>query len=331
MPVKAAAVIQGVGLLLVTVVSTAAAQATKAPQSSPLKAGIAQFDAERLDQAKATLTPLAKAGDADAMLYLGRIAIEQSDGDSAVSWIEQAARKNERSSLYQQWLAVAYSTKAASGGMLAQMSLAPSMRRAMERAVELDSANIEARVNLTQFYLQAPPAMGGGVDKAREQVAAIMARDPYLGRLLEASVAENQKDSVAAERVLRGLVASFPDSSAPAVRLAIFDYNLKRWDDAFRVVEDRLRRAPNDAAALFQLGRIGAVSGMKLDRAQWALGLYLKTPHKRGTPSIAAAHWRMGMVLEATGDKGKARSEYEWAVQLDPKLAGAKASLDKLK
>jgi hypothetical protein len=97
------------------------------------------------------------------------------------------------------------------------------------------------------------------------------------------------------------------------------------------VLEDRLRRAPNDGAALYQIGRVGAVSGTKLDRAQWALDRFLQTPHKRGTPSVANAHWRMGMVHEAKGDRTAARVAYETALRLDPKLAGAKASLDKLK
>ena len=318
------------GVLLATVVSTATAQTTTR-QTSPLQAGIAQFEAERLDQAKATLTPLAKSGDPEAMLYLGRIAIEQSDGDEAVTWLEQAVKKNDRSSRYQQWLGAAYGAKLIGANPFTAISLGPSAKRAMERAVELDSSNIEARVNLIQFYLQAPAMMGGGVDKARGQVAAIAARNPYQGRLQEAVIADNQKDTVATERMLRDLVAAFPDSSAPVIRLALFYSNLKRYDDSFRVLEDRLRRSPNDGSALYQLGRVGAVSGTKLDRAQSGLDQYLKMPHKRGTPSIAAAHWRRGMVLEAKGDKNAAKTEYETALRLDPKLAGAKASLDKIK
>lgn len=318
-------------LVLGTLTLEATAQSSAAKQPSPLKNGIAQFDAERLDQAKATLLPLAKAGDADAMLYLGRIAIEQSDGDSAVSWIEQAIRKNDRNSTYYQWLGSAYSLKVMSANPLVRMNLGSSLKHAMERAVELDATNVEARINLLQFYLQAPAMMGGGVDKAREQAAAIMARDPYQGRLQNVSIAENQGDTLDAEVLLRDASATFPDSSAPATRMAIHYFNAKRYDDAFRVLEDRLRRSPADAAALYQLGRVGAVSGAKLDRAQWALERFLQMPHKRGTPSIASAHWRMGMIFEAKGDRTRARAEYETAVRLDPKLAGAQASLDKLK
>ena len=68
------------GVLLAAMVCTANAQRTGTPHPSSLTTGIAQFEAERLDQAKATLTPVAKAGDAEAMYYLGRIARPRTGG-----------------------------------------------------------------------------------------------------------------------------------------------------------------------------------------------------------------------------------------------------------
>lgn len=318
-------------LMLIAIGSTSGAQKTKAPPPSPLKTGIALFDAEKLDQAKATLTPLAAAGDPDAMYYLGRIAIEQTKGDSAVSWLEQAIVKNGRSSLYYQWLGSAYSVQLSSANMFTQMSLAPKLKQVMERAVELDSSNVDARVNLTAFYLQAPAAMGGGIDKAREQVAVIARLNPYQGRLQDAAIAQNQRDTVAVERIYRDLATAYPDSSQPTVSLALAYVTLKRYEDAYSLLEDRLAKHPNEPAALYQVGRVAAVSGLHLDRGQAALNRYLKMPHHRGNPTLAAAHWRLGMVLEAKGDKKTAKSEYEAALVLDPNLAGAKASLEKVK
>jgi tetratricopeptide (TPR) repeat protein len=318
-------------LLLAASLTSADAKQTKGRQPTLLQTGIAQFQAEKLDEAKATLAPLGKAGDPEAMLYLGRIAIEQADGDAAVDWLEQAIKVNDRKSVYHQWLGVAYSVKVSGSNPFTAMSLASSVRKAMERAIELDSTNVDARVNLSQFYLEAPAAMGGGAEKARKQAAALTSLNPYRGRLLDASIAENQKDTVVAERTLRDLVAAFPDSSAPVTRLATHYLNMKRYDDAFRVLDARLRRSPNDEAALYQLGRVGAVSRSRLDEAQAALDRYMTSPHKRGNPSIAAAHWRLGLIHETRGDKPKAVAEYETALRLDPKLAGAKASLDKIK
>jgi len=322
--------LQNVALLLVAAALPAMAQ-KNTPASSPLKTGISLFDAEKLEQAKAVLAPLGRAGDAEAMYYLGRIAIEQSDGDSAVIWLEAATKMNDANSAYHKWLGSAYGTKALAASVFSQLGFAKSMLRESTRAVELDPNNLDARADLIQFYLQAPAVVGGGVDKAREQAAAIMERNSYQGRLQNAAIAENQKDTVAAEGIYKELIAQFPDSSAPTTSLAVALTNRKRYDDALVPLEARLKKAPNDGAVLYQIGRVGALSGTHLDRAQWALNRYLKLPHMRGTPTIAAAHWRLGMVVEAKGDKKTARSEYETALRLDPKLTGAQTSLNKLK
>src|SRR2546430_2045667 len=142
--------------LLLSIAGTSLPQAAKnrppAP-ATPLARAIALYDAEKLEQAKAMLAPLATAGDAEAMFYLGRIAVEQNKGDEAVDWLEQAVKKNDRSSLYYLWLGSAYSLKLSAANPFTQMSLAPTLKRTMERAVELDSTNVDARVNLASFYL----------------------------------------------------------------------------------------------------------------------------------------------------------------------------------
>ena len=48
-------------------------------------------------------------------------------------------------------------------------------------------------------------------------------------------------------------------------------------------------------------------------------------------PDAAAAHWRLGMVKEKGGDKARARTEYQKALELRPDFEEAKKSLAKLK
>jgi hypothetical protein len=67
MTVRQKARIMHGAILFAVVASTATAQMTTTSQNSPFKAGIAKFDAESLEQAKATLTPPAKAGDAEGL------------------------------------------------------------------------------------------------------------------------------------------------------------------------------------------------------------------------------------------------------------------------
>jgi tetratricopeptide (TPR) repeat protein len=157
-----------------------------------------------------------------------------------------------------------------------------------------------------------------------------MTRNKYQGRLADLAIAQSQKDTAGLIRGLTELITVFPDSSTPAISLASYYATTKRNDDAFRILEDRLRRSPNDVAALYQFGRLAAITGSKLDRGQTSLEKFLKLPRKKGTPSVAGAHWRLGMIFEARGDTARARSEYQTAMRLDPKLEGPKGSLDRL-
>ena len=72
--------------------------------------------------------------------------------------------------------------------------LAPRIRAHFERAVELDADYLDARKRLVDFYTQAPGFMGGGLDKARAQVAEIERIDAHEGRvareLVEAAAAK---------------------------------------------------------------------------------------------------------------------------------------------
>ena len=67
------------------------------------------------------------------------------------------------------------------------------------------------------------------------------------------------------------------------------------------------------------------------DRAEAALQSYLQHTPGPAEPSLAAAHWRLGMIHEKRGHTAQAREEYETALKLDPRLRGAKESLAKLK
>jgi Flp pilus assembly protein TadD len=48
-------------------------------------------------------------------------------------------------------------------------------------------------------------------------------------------------------------------------------------------------------------------------------------------PSLAAAHFRLGNILEKKGDAVGARNEYETALKIDPKQKLAREALAKLK
>jgi tetratricopeptide (TPR) repeat protein len=176
------------------------------------------------------------------------------------------------------------------------MSWAGKCRTAYEKAVELDPRNIDARWSLMEFCRQAPSIAGGGTDKALVQANEIKKLDPSRGRIAVASV----------------YVAD------------------KKYELAFGEFDQALQANPADYSALFQTGRLAAISGQQLDRGLGLLQQCLTQTPPEGQPGHAAVHWRIGNILERKSDPAGARAAYEAALRVDPKFPQAIESLKKL-
>lgn len=113
--------------------------------------------------------------------YLGRLAFENKQYDQAATWFEQAVQLDSGNADYHRWLGCTYGQQAqyAEGEAF---FLARKVKTHLEKAVELNPGNIETRFDLLEYYLQAPPFLGGGSAKAKEQAEEIAKRNAVEGR-----------------------------------------------------------------------------------------------------------------------------------------------------
>jgi tetratricopeptide (TPR) repeat protein len=302
-----------------------AAQST----TSAVDQGVKLFEAKKYAEAKAQLAPAGKSSHV-AAYYLGRIASEENDLDKAGDWFEQAIKMNEGSSVYHMWMGRVLCEKAQTANKLKQPFLAKNCRNEWERAIQLDPNNLDARSDIIEFYLQAPGIMGGSKDKARQEAQEIKKRDFTRGTAAAANVATRTQDFAGAEREWQSYIKSQPDSSLGHVMLAVTLTTEKKYDEALAVLDKRLAAKPDDKAALYGVGRLGAVSGLHMDRAETALKQYLADPPKQN-PSLTGAHFRLGQIYQKKGDIKAARQEYETALRIEPKNQDAKKALEALK
>lgn len=296
-------------------------------------AGARLFAAGRYAEARPLLAAAAKANprDTTASFYLGRIALVEGDGARAASWLERAARAAPRNSDYQYWLGNAYGRQALRASKLTQARLAGRIRGAFERAIELDPRHLDARFGLLQYYVVAPGFMGGSVDRAREQARAIARQSPLRGRVAAGVIAEREKDRAAAEREYAAAVAAAPDSALGYSVLGDFYRRAGRYDEAFATFERMRRARPDDASALYLVGRTSAVSGQRLDEGATALAAYVAARRKDTDPPLASAHYRLGTIREKQGRRDLARREYEATLRLDPGQKEAREALARVK
>jgi len=244
---------------------------------------------------------------------------------------EKAVKAEPNEPVYHFWFGRATGEQAQRANPIRQPGLARRTKGEFEKAVALDSTYVPAREGLLRYYLAAPGFLGGSIDNARKQALDITKLNPYRGGIALANVALQAKDTVGLISAHEGLLSQFPDSATPYLVLIQVQQARKQWAQAWSMV-DRFEKARADLPVVsYVIGRTAAESGDQLDRGESALRQYLQYTPKPNEPSLAAAHWRLGMIAEKRGNTAVARQEYQTATTMDPKLKQAKEALARLK
>jgi predicted Zn-dependent protease len=127
------------------------------------------------------------------------------------------------------------------------------------------------------------------------------------------------------------LVAEFPDSTTSWFALLNVQLARRQWANAWAIADKLERLKPDLVIVRYAIGRAAAESGEQLDRGETALKAYLQHKPLPNEPSLAATHWRLGMIAEHRGDVAAARQSYEAATAVDPNFKQAKEALARLK
>lgn len=264
---------------------------------------------------------------AQAQYYLGRIAYDQKEYDDAADYFEEATEANDKVADYFNWLGNAYGTIAQDANVVRQGFLAPKMKSAWEKAVELDPQNIPARQSLIEYYTQAPGFMGGSFEKAKEVAKQIIKLNPAQGHRAMGNIYLREKNVTAAEKEY--IEMSKSDAAYTPV-LANFYMNQQQHEKALALFEDIVKKDPNNMSAVYQIGKTCALSGKQLDRGEQCLRKYLTYQPKQNEPSHAGANMRLGQIYEKRGNKVEAKKLFEAALKQDKSLTEAKEGLERV-
>ena len=302
------------------------------PATEELAPGIQLFDSARLDEARAFFETYAAGHpkSAAAAFYLGRIHLEKKEGEKAADWIQRAVTLDRENSDLHRWLARAYAVAAGQANPIARNSYVRDAKAELEKAVQLNPRNILALEDLANFYLRTPEFLGGSVARARQTAETLRKIDPVAGRMTLANIHFFQEQPEAAEQQYRTAVQETPGDVRPRMALGLLYQSQSRWAEAFDAFEGVLKVQPEHWAAIYQIGRTGALSGQRLERAEECLNRYLGHTPTRDEAPHAGAHFRLGMILAHKGDVARAREQYEKSMQLDPGNAEVREALGRL-
>ena len=290
------------------------------------------------------------------------------DAQGALPIAEKAAALVPRDADYRYQVAGCVGTMAQQAGKLKALGLAKRFKREAEAALVLDPHHVRAHEGLIEFYSQAP-GIAGGDDKRAYALAETLVRiAPPNGHLSQATLFFRDKKQAEGEQALRQALAVAPDNYqvrmtmarflatdtqkkyeeaeaharaalaiapgriGPYAALAGIYAHLGRWDDLDRILAEAERAVPDNRSAHYQAGRILLGDDKEPARAEKLFRYYLGAEPEIGAPSLAHAHWRLGLVIEKQGRKPEARAELEQALALKPDLGDdAKKDLKRLK
>lgn len=271
---------------------------------------------------------------------------------------------------FQAALADAVGSKLSGGrmGFFAQASLARRFKKEAELALQLDPNNVDANEDLMEFHLDAPGLVGGDKKKAADLADHMLRVNPVQGYLMKINFATHEKRTAELEQLVQQAInadpknyearmqaasfyldkgtGTFPQAEEQAKQamqldpgrvrayntLAIIYAQQSRWKDLDAVLADAQHNVPDDLAPLYQAARVIFVNhqAQELPCAEKYMRSYLSQPAEGNEPSLAAAHWRLGLILEKEGHKDQARQEMQQALNLDPALEPAREDLQRL-
>lgn len=292
------------------------------------------FDQEKYEQAKDILLKVVKKEpeNAEANFLLCKVYFTLDDHDNSIKYGKKAVKLDDSQSEYHFWLGHAHGMQAQKGSKIKAVFRAKRAKKEYEKAVELDSTNLEARLALMQYLISAPGIAGGDKKKAKKQAEILQGLDSLYGAYAWASFWQKEKDFDKTETHLRKAVQLDTSSNYLAThQLGFFLQRQKKYHQAAEVFEKLYNQHPDQPGALYQIGRSYVFAKDSLDKAERCFKQYLQIEPEKDDPDWAGAHWRLGMVYDLQGKTDLAIAELEEALKLDPKNKDYKKTLKKLK
>jgi tetratricopeptide (TPR) repeat protein len=299
-------------------------------EAQSLASAIDQYNARQLDQAKTSFKAIKPNNSeyAEALFYLGRIAFDEKKYDEAVDYFEEAIEENESIGKYYTWYGNAIGTLTQSASKIRQGMLAPKIKNAYKKAIELNSKDLDAQWGLVEYYSQAPGFMGGSWEEAISTANDIGSFNKFEGHRAKATIYQRQENWELAEKEF--IVLSELDNRY-LVNLGLFYQNRMLYDKSSAAFEKDFANNKENWGSIYQVGKNSALSGNNTERGIATLKLYLEADRGANLPSASGANARLGQIYEKIGQKEIARRYYQLALQQDPKMDLAKEGLERLK
>ncbi len=267
----------------------------------------------------------ANKNDAESHYQLARVLLIQRNYDDAEDAIDDALDLNDKDARYHLVRGQILGSIAQNANIFKQGILAPKVKNAFLRAVELDPTLIEARSGLFNYYSMAPGIMGGSEEEALKQADEIIKLNSFRGHLILGNYYQRKEDVPRAEAEFKKAIEAEPKNVVGHKRLGYLYLNQKKFNEAFTQFQAYIDLDPKNPDAHDSFGD-ALFAQEKYDAAidKYNAAIFLD---KNFSPSI----YQLGVCYEKKGLKSKAVETYQWYLTVEPTGRNADAAKKKIK
>ena len=280
-----------------------------------------------VDEVIRTLTG---SNDAASVNLLSRAYYAIEHWDDALQNGQKAVSLSPDNAMYHLWLGREYGEKAASVNAFSAASFAKKAKNEFEQAVKLDSANVQARADLAEYYTDAPSIMGGGTDKARDQATQVAKYDQATSHWILAIVAEKEKRYPDAEKELQEAIKVAKNPAQYWMNLASFYRRRSQPDKMQNAISQALAQPNKSAEVYYNAASELLSSGKDLASAVNYVQQYLASNAMVEDAPAFRAHYLLGQIYEKMGNNADAINEYKASLAMASGFAPASKALSRL-
>ncbi len=256
----------------------------------------------------------ADENNAEAHYQLGLVLLRRDfrDEDEAVDQMEHAVELAPNNPDFQYGYAASLGMKAQNAGVIKQALLAPKIKRAFLRTIELNPRHLQAHLGLAQYYLRAPTIMGGDTEKGWQEVEEAIKLDPYTGRMTKVRLLQNDKKIAEAEQELKVLVSEMPKDWRVWKSVGYFYFQQQQNAEALNAMNRFVALRPDTADSYKSLAEVQIQAG---DYEQALVNLHKALDIDK---QFVLAVYLLGKTYQAKGMKIEARESYQRVLDLNP-------------
>jgi tetratricopeptide (TPR) repeat protein len=275
----------------------------------------------RLGQADAAIRLLesslrAVPADAEAHQLLCRAYFQEERWDDAIEECSQSVALSPGDSNSHLWLGRAEGERADRVMFVTAYRLGRKVHAEFETAVQLNPSNLEALSDLGEFYVEAPPVVGGGVTKAQALAVRLQSLDSARAYELRGRIAVQEKDPSRAETYFRVAISASSHPASYWMVLASFYRKAEKWDKMQQAILSGIAADREHGVATVDAAHLLMRAGRDPQMSIRLMQSYLASPNQSESEPAFRVRNDLAVLLAAQGDSAGAQQQLAAAAAL---------------